>query len=1190
MKLNAFNLGTPQSRLPKKVLFTLNHAIGRFNETGKRRLLMRVKLVVLIMTTSLLQVAAAGFAQKLTFKQKGATLEQIFKEITKQTGYEVFYADKGISAAKAINVDFKNTDLTDVLNVCLSKQPLSYSIEDNSIVIRIKQKSFFDKVMDFMVAVEVKGRVLDENGGPLPGATIRTKDGSKSTQTNSNGEFQLSGVDENAVLLINYLGYKTREVTVNELEANPSIKMEIRTGELDEVNVMVNTGYQTLPKERATGSFTHISNEQLNQQVGKNIISRLNGVANSVLFDGKSSRPAFTVRGLSSINGNQAPLIILDNFPYEGDINNINPNDVESVDILKDAQASSIWGARAGNGVIVIVTKKGALNKPLQINFNSNVTFTGKPDLFDLKLASASEYIDAEEFLFSKSRYSTKENDKSKPGLSEVIETLILQRDKKITPEVAKARIDALRGNDIRNDAAKYLYNNAVDQQYAIGFQGGSATHTYNISAGYDHGLSTLSDNNDRINLRASNTFKPVDNLQISTTLYYTNVSTKSGKPGYQPGSIGYAIYPYTQLKDANGNDVAMDVYRKPYTEGPGMDKLLDWKYYPLEDYKVDRTKANLQSILANAGLNYEFIKGLSLDLKYQYENQQVKTNILHEESSFYTRNAINRGRDSKTLAYTVPEGSILSNSASSIISQNARAQLNLNKTFGNHSIVAIAGGEVRSTGGKSNSHLTYGYFDDILKTGRVNYDTKYKDFITGFEGLIPDGINLKETRNNFISAFANAAYTYKGKYTISGSARKDQSNIFGVRTNRKGVPLWSAGASWNLSEESFYDVSFLPYLKLRTTYGASGNLDSREAAVTTLVAGGSAFYTQLPQSSIYNYPNPDLRWERAKMFNIAADFQLINNVLSGSIEYYHKKGTDLFGTAEMDYTTTGVLVMKKNVANMKGNGVDITLSSRILNREIKWFQNFNFNYNTNQITKYYKRSDIGADFITSGSRTSAPLVGQPVYSIISYRWAGLDPLTGEPRSYLNGEISKDYTALTSAKNPIENLVYGGSAMPTVFGNFTNTVNWKELSLSVNVTYKMGYSFRRPSVDYTMFNQLGGQSLHADFANRWQKAGDETKTNVPAFFYPNSDNRNSIYNASEILVTKGDHIRLQFINLSYSLKKSQLAKLPFKELQLYTNASNLGILWKANKFDIDPDYLNTFNQRASYALGLRANF
>jgi len=1194
MKLNAFNLGMPQARLPQKILLMLNQAIGRFNETGKRKLLMRVKLVVLIMTTCLMQVAAAGFAQKLTYKQKGATLEQIFKEITKQTGYEVFYADKGISAIKTMNVDFNNTDLTAVLDKCLSKQALSYSIEDKSIVIRVKQKTIFDKVMDFIVAVEVKGRILDEKGLPLPGATVRTKDGKMSTQTNGNGEFQLAGVDENALLLINYLGYKTREITVAELKANPVIQMEVKAGELDEVNVVVNTGYQTLPKERATGSFTHISKEKLNQQIGRNIISRLDGVANSMSFDrGSSLRPAYTVRGLSSINGNQSPLIVLDNFPYEGDLNNINPNDIESIDILKDAQASSIWGARAGNGVIVVVTKKGKLNQPLTINFNSSVTATAKPDLFDLKLMNTSDFIDLEQFLFSKDRYKAQESNKSRPELSKVIELLIAKRDNKITADQAKAGIDALRGIDVRNEAGKALYRTAVDQQYAIGFEGGSAKAAYNISAGYDRSLSTLSATDDRINLRASNIFKPIEKLQINTTLYYTNASSKSGKPGYDGSSIGKKIYPYTQLKDENGNDIAIDVYRRPYTDTAGMGKLLDWKYYPLEDYKHNIASSNLQSIVASVGLNYEFMKGLNLDLKYQYENQQIKSKVHQDINSFEARDLINRGsilnRKTGIVDYVIPYGGILRNSTAGIVSQNTRAQINFDQTYGDHTIVAIAGSEIRSTETKGNRYYIYGYNDENLDFKNVDYRNQYTDFMTGFKAYPSDGLKLDEKLMNFVSFYGNAAYTYKKKYTLSGSARKDMSNLFGVKTNDKGVPLWSAGAAWNISGESFYNVSFLPYLKLRTTYGESGNLDSKRAAVTTLINNGSAFYTNLSQSFIDNYPDPTLRWERVKMFNIGADFQLINNVLSGSVEYYHKKGLDLFGLAEMDYTATGVGTMTKNVADMKGNGVDVELSSNILNRNLKWSQNFNFSYNTNEVTKYYLRSAKGQDYVNDG-QSIFPLVGHPVYGIVSQKWAGLDPLTGDPQGYFNGQVSKNYVDLTGPNNPIENMVFHGSVTPVVFGNFTNSFSWKELTLSVNVTYKMGYYFRRASVDYTQLTNLSGKMGHADYAKRWQKAGDEKDTYVPSLVYPNNLNRSTFYNSSEVLVSKADHIRLQFINLAYSLKKSQFAKLPFQSLQFYANASNLGLLWRANKYDIDPEYNNTFNPKGSYSLGLRANF
>lgn len=1136
----------------------------------------------------MLQVSAAGFAQKLTYHQKQARLEQIFKEITKQTGYEVFYADKGIDAARTIDADFKNATLEEVLEKSLGKLPLSYAIEDKSIVIRIKEKSLFDKLVSYIAAIDVTGKVLDEQGQPLPNATIKVKGTNRTTFTNEKGEFQFKNVDEDAVLQVYFLGYKSKEITASDLKKAGTVLLEVKAGELQEVNVTVNTGYQTLPKERSTGSFTFVDNAMLNQQVGPNILNRLEGVANGVSFDKSGRRPNVTVRGLSSINGPTNPLIILDNFPYEGDLRNINPNDIENISILKDAAAASIWGARAGNGVIVLTSKKGALNQPLKISFNSNVTITSKPDLFDFRQMSTSDYIDIEQFLYSKGRYNALINDKNKPGLSEVVELLIANKAN------VQGEIDALRNRDVRNEASKYLYGTAVDQQYALNIQGGSAKSTYNVSGGYDRNLSTLSDTYSRINLRAANTFKPIEKLQISTNLYYTKSDSKSGKPGYSPNVIGNKLPPYTGLADDNGNSLPINIYRKTYIEGPGMDKLLDWKYYPLEDYKHSTLTNNLQSILASAGLRYEVIQGLNVDLKYQYENQQIKGKRLNDVESFYARDLINQASvlDAKTglVKYVVPNGGILTNTAAGVVSQNGRLQADYNKTFGDHTISALAGAEVRSIRSTSNGFNVYGYNDETLGAGKVDYATKYKNFINGSLENLSDGPAAEERLNNYVSYFGNASYTYKGKYTLSGSVRQDKSNIFGVKTNDKGVPLWSAGASWNISDESFYQVNFLPYLKLRTTYGVSGNLDSRRSAVATFYASAMpAFYTFLPQSNVDQYPNPDLRWEKINQFNVGIDFGLVNNVISGSLEYYQKKGVDLFGLAEMDYTTTGVGSMTKNVANMKGRGIDLELRSKIIDRQFKWTQQFNFSYNTNKVTKYFRQSDQGSDYVNDGFRIS-PLEGQPVYAIISQRWAGLDPLTGDPQGYLNGVVSKDYKEFIGAKSKLENLVFSGSATPVVFGNFSNTVSYKNFALTVNVTYKMGYYFRRASIDYTQVNKLSPNGWHSDYALRWQKPGDEQHTSVPSFVYPNNDERNSFYNASEALVSKGDHIRLQFVNLSYSLNKSQWTKLPVQQVQFFTNASNLGILWRANKYKIDPDYNNSLYPKASFSLGLRADF
>jgi hypothetical protein len=337
---------------------------------------------------------------------------------------------------------------------------------------------------------------------------------------------------------------------------------------------------------------------------------------------------------------------------------------------------------------------------------------------------------------------------------------------------------------------------------------------------------------------------------------------------------------------------------------------------------------------------------------------------------------------------------------------------------------------------------------------------------------------------------------------------------------------------------------------------------------------------------------NPTLRWEKSAMMNLAIDFAMKRNLISGSIEYYEKTGTDLYGPSPYDYTvwgaTSSIII---NSASMKGKGIDIILNSKNIDGKFKWYSGFLFNYNTNKVTKYYSAS---ANQITSkinSAQSIAPVIGKPVYAIAAYKWGGLDSI-GNPRGYVNGKLSTDYIAIVTEgtlKGVDGNLVYMGPSSPPFFGSVTNSFLWKNFSLSVLLNYKIGYYFRKSSLSYPqLVNGLG----HKDYAKRWQKPGDELSTNVPSFIYPinsSSRRRDDFYNASEILVLKADHIRLQYINLSYSLEKAKFKKLPFKDLQVYANAANLGILWRANKENLDPEYPSSIPTEKTWTFGIRAN-
>lgn len=1043
----------------------------------------------------------------------------------------------------------------------------------------------------------IKGKVLSSNGEyPLTGVSLFLEKSKTKTISDFNGNFSITLSFIPDTLVISHLGFRRKRVIIKNTSAD-TIVLRLEPSNTQLQQVTVSTGYQKIPKERATGSFEFIDNKALDEQVGTNILDRLKGVS-SVLFDHtkvmNSNRTLnISIRGLSTIEGSQDPLIVVDNFPYEGNIGNINPNDVESITILKDAAATSIWGSRAGNGVIVITTKKGRLNQPLQIDFNANVIIAPKPDLYYLQQMSSSDYIDVEQFLYNKGAYDSRINGITHTALSPAVEVFLKRSKGLISAADSAAQINALKKIDIRDQYNKYMYQKAVTQQYNLNLHGGSGNIAYLISGSYNRIISTLDSRAEHLDLHVENTYKPTRNLELSFGLLYSHITGKNGKPGYGNIRVRGVPIPYLKFANAQGNPLSVPLtYRDSYTDTVGGGKLLDWKYYPLEDYKHNTTKSNSNSWLANIGLKYQIIPGLDAEIKYQYQKQDLTSHNLQDIQSYAARNLINQFSQidpvTGIVKYNVPLGSILTLSNQNMDAQNIRGQLNFNKSWGKgvHDISALAGAEIRQIRTNTNSDKAYGYDNDLLTFGDVDFVHAYPNLVTGSPQYIDNGLSFSKTLDRYVSIFANAAYTYKGKYTLSTSFRKDASNLFGVNTNEKWNPFWSAGLAWNLSGEKFYKSNLLPYLKLRATYGYSGTVDQSKSAYTTIAYQGTNSYTNFKQALVTQFRNPELRWEKVGQLNIGIDFSLKDQIISGSIEYYHKRGIDLFGASPINYTAgLGKFVIVRNVASMKGNGFDLTLRSININRSFTWKTNLILNLNKSITTDSYHAK--GTTYAATSGRGISALKGKPLYSILSYRWGGLSS-KGDPQGYLNKSLSTDYTAIFNSIIDPDSLVYSGPSTPGFFGSIRNTFSWKGLSLTANITYKLGYYFRKSSISYdALFNFGRG---HSDFSKRWQKLGDESITNVPSMIYPNDSKRDNFYLGSEATVFKADHIRLQFVNLSYMLNKSIYKNIPVQSIRLYLNVSNIGIIWRANKEEIDPDYPSSVPASRTYALGINVSF
>ncbi|WP_285058437.1 SusC/RagA family TonB-linked outer membrane protein [Pedobacter ginsengisoli] len=1191
MKKSAFNLRLSQPWLPPKILLI-------------------VKLIVIIMTTCLMQVSAASFAQKITFSKKGATLERIFTEIRKQTGYYVVYAENKIDKQTKLDVNFKNTELKNVLDVISNSQNLEYSLDERNISFKPKEKSYLEKIIARFQQIEVRGRVVDQDGKPLPNASIRVKGKNTVINTNQNGEFEIKGVADDAVLLISYVGFRTLELPLKDAVMPLEIKLNVATGELEEVKVVYNTGYQELNKERATGSFVQLSNKDINRGVSTNILDRIINQTNSLRNEtlGASS---ISIRGLSTLNANAKPLIVIDGFPYDESIldlgpivsvKNINPNDVESITILRDAAAASIWGARAANGVIVITTKKGKYNEHTQVDIVSSLNIISKPELFKANIMSSADVIDYQRNLFATGYYDSYNGPFTStytyPMVPQAIEILLAQKRGALSQADAESQLAQLAKHDVRNDINKYLIRTASNQQYNLNVSGGSDKMAYYGSMGYDRNLSSsIGDAGNRFTLRLDNTYRPIKNLELNTYISYTQIRNENNGVGYSSflANGNNAMAPYTMLADNAGNPLHVPTrLRTAYIDTITTKGLLDWHYRPIDEIKNGNNITNSFNARFGGELRYTIIQGISVRFKGQYEKGITSINNYNSTKMYSTRSLINTFMFLNSTGmpqYPVPNGGILDYSQLNSTSWDIRSVVTVNRQWGIHGINAIIGFDAKESLNSYNQNKKYGYdIDKLTYVTNMDYKSAYTIRPGNFGSTISDGGGFSGRLNRFLSYYGNAAYSLFNKYTISASARIDASNFFGIKANLRYVPLWSAGVKWDLLKEKFLNLKSLSTLNLRLTYGYNGNLDNRATSLPTIIySSGSSIYNNSQQSAgLTNPPNPGLTWEKVSVINAGLDFGLIGNRIAGAIDLYEKKSDDLIGAILLDQTT-GFLQYNTNYASVKVKGIDLSVNALVINSAIKLNTNLSFSWNIDRVTDY-QIQNILTTSVSNRVTNLNPIVGDPRYTIYSYKWGGLDPVNGNPMGVVNGEKVPYLYAIGNTGSEqnmkIKDLVYHGRAMAPYFGNLINTLSYKGLSLTFNLVYKFGYYFRRPSIDYArLLGQWGG---HEDYAKRWKKPGDELITNVPSMPVIQDSRYESFTRYSEILVERGDQIRLQDLKLAFDINNINFKKLPFKSANIFLYANNIGLLWRANKLGIDPDAISNNNipNPRNWAIGL----
>jgi len=1160
-----------------------------------RQTLLCMKITAFILFAFCIQVSATTLAQNVTLSEHKAPLEKVINEIKRQTGYSFFYNQDWLQQAQPVVINVKNVPLNEALKACFANQPFSYAIVNKTIVLKLKEKTN-PEIKLLVVPVNVSGKVTDTAGVPLPGATLRLKNEGKTYVSQNDGTF-LFGAQSGEQVTVSFIGYTPYTFTV--AENMPFQTVVLRTGENKLSEVVVSTGYEQLPLERATGSFAKVDNKLFNQRVSSDVLSRLEGNVPGLIFNKNTSKGAnggvdINIRGHNTLFSNDQPLIVVDNFAYDGDINNINPNDVESVTVLKDAAAASVWGVRSGNGVIVITTKKGRRNQPMTIGINSNLTVGSKPNLYySRNFLNAADYIDVEKKLFDEGTYDYYLSDPTYV----VTPAVRLFQDNKLglisDSEVSK-QIEKLKSQDARDDLSKYLYRHSFSQQYALNLNGGSNNSDYYLSIGYDKNLgSEIGVKDDRLTINSTSNYYPTKKLQLSLGINYiqnTNVNNGGISSGILP-------FPYLRLTDDQGNPAIVEQgYPNAFKDSYVQQGYLNWNFIPLIDRDYMNNVSKQIDNRFNVGAKYDIITGLNFNINYQYENLNTQGKNYNSVESYQARNLINRfaqiGSDGK-VTFPIPVGGILNSSLGQLSSHQYRGQVNFSKDWNNKSqLNAIAGVEIRHSVSENSTNIAYGYNDET-KTSipALDYLSYFNTIPYGSE-QIPNYSGFGKGVNNFLSYYSNASYVYNNKYVISASGRIDQSNFFGLKTNQKAVPLYSLGIGWNISNENFYNIKWLPLLKARMTYGYNGNINTTTTAITTIRDEINAPFNGIPFASIQNPGNPRLRWERNRMINLGIDFGTKDNRVTGSVEAFYKKSVDLFGNSPIA-PTSGLLQYFGNVAGTKGHGIDVALNSNNLRiGRFQWESRLMYNYVVDKVAKYDVKSTVSTYINQNAPQSNiVPLEGADVYGVYSYKWAGLDPANGDPMGYLDGKLSKNYAAIL-ASNSFDNLNYSGPARPRHSGSLRNTLSFGNLSLSVNITGKFGYYFRRESISNVGDILSGGQG-NADYLMRWQQPGDEQHTTVPSIQYTPFDfDRATFYKYSSVLVTKGDHIRIQDITVNYQISRNQWKKLPFRQMSIYSYVNNVGIIWRANKLNMDPDLFNGYGipPVKTWTFGIKGNF
>lgn len=1187
----------------------------------KRKILMQIKMIAILLTGFMCHVSASTVSQTVTISGSNLKLETVLAAIERQTGYTALYNEADIKNAGLVSVSFRDLPLKAFLDAVFTEQPLDYTIRKTTIFIRTKPVTTEKMVEPVFILPPVKGRVADSTGKGLAGVSITASRGKSNlgiVLTDGSGNFNLGiELQKGDKLYFSSVGFESQMITLDDPTATLNVVLKVVVRDLSDFEVTtINTGYQRIRPEQSTGAVSQISTKEYEARISTNfldgLVNRMPGlmINNDVTFtSGGTSRALFNIRGISTMTATQTPLIVIDGYPTELTMDMIDPNEIKSVTILKDAAASTVYGVRASNGVIVIERKQAKIGKPV-FNFRATVGITPKENYSRYRWEDdmSSILVNYQRRLSSASITAANwaqlaTNVAGTGGAANRQQTYYIMAQaaaNMITADQATKAFAELENYNNTEEYGDLFLRNAATQTYNFNVSGGNDKALYYLTANYTgNRLSRIKNSNDRFMLSGRTTvkFSPKLSLEL-TTDYQERFNNNAPVPDIS------AIAPYERFRDVNGNSnpiIGMGI--SPWFNNIMVSQgLYDQLYYPLVDANEITDKGHTVNNRITANFNYSLGRGLDLSFGGIYETSNSSLDYHASELSSvarrYVNNYVSRSTDN-TLKYNIPKGGYLRQTSAKTHSYTARAQLNYNKKIGLHSFNGILGTEVRNVVNKSNTASYFGYNNETLLQQPVDFasivnGTIRGSFITSspFQGsLAYRGLfDQQYVEDRFLSGYANLVYSYRNTYSLTGSIRIDQSNLFGTNPKYKYKPLWSVGAAWNIHNEGFMqDLNWVNQFKLRVAYGFNGNV-AKNSLPQAIAEAYINPYTSPASSSLrgISLANSSLRWEQTQNFNAGLDYTIFKNV-SGSIDYYNKRSTDLLGNALID-PTIGPSPSLINRATINNKGLELALRADwIATKKFNWNTGLVISRNISKTLEVYQRGDYNPQTLNAIGFVKS----YPVGALFAYRWAGLD---NEGYPLLQDEEGKTFrTNVNTSGNPMFALMasdtsgftyYKGSSIPTINAGLSNRVDIGSFYIFAMINYYGGFKVRVPRANPSSFRMLEGSGSY------WKEAGDELTTDVMGLAAYNSRNSNDAYNNADKYVVDGDYFTLGDLTVSYSLDKMPFIKRTgFSNFEIKAQASNL-LTVGVNKYNYSMatgSFQKTY-LTPTYTIGVFTNF